>query len=363
MKILLLCWRDSTHPQGGGSERYLERVGEYLAAQGHEVVFRTARHMNAAKRERRNGVIYSRAGAKFSVYPRALLALLVGARDMRGVDVVVDTHNGIPFFARLATRAPVVILTHHCHREQWPVAGPILARLGWFLESRVVPALYRHNTWVTVSEASKRDLEKLGIHGAHIIENGVDPLPEHVPTLEREADIHLVTLSRLVPHKQIEHAMDTVARMPGALLDVIGSGWWESHLREYARTHGVEDRVRFRGQVTEDYKHALLARADVHLMPSRKEGWGLAVMEAAQHGVPTVGYAFGLQDSVVDGQTGVLVQREAEFAPAVRDLVEDSARRARLGAAARELAARFSWEKTGARFAELLEAEVRTRGH
>ena len=86
-------------------------------------------------------------------------------------------------------------------------------------------------------------------------------------------------------------------------------------------------------------------------------------MEAAQHGVPTVGYAFGLQDSVVDGQTGVLVQREAEFAPAVRDLVEDSARRARLGAAARELAARFSWEKTGARFAELLEAEVRTRGH
>ena len=361
MKILLLCWRDSTHPQGGGSERYLERVGEYLAAHGHEVVFRTARHMNAAKRERRNGVLYSRAGAKFSVYPRALLALLLGGRDMRGVDVVVDTHNGIPFFARLATRAPVVVLTHHCHREQWPVAGPVLARLGWFLESRVVPALYRENTWVTVSEASKRDLEKLGIYGARIIENGVDPLPEHVPTLEREADVHLVTLSRLVPHKQIEHAMDTVARIPGALLDVIGSGWWESHLREYARAHGVEDRVRFRGQVTEDYKHALLARADVHLMPSRKEGWGLAVMEAAQHGVPTVGYAFGLQDSVIDGKTGLLVQREAELTQAVRELVEDAALRARLGDAARALAATFSWEATGARFEELLQAEARTR--
>ena len=363
MKILLLCWRDSTHPQGGGSERYLERVGEYLAAHGHEVVFRTARHMNAAKRERRNGVLYSRAGAKFSVYPRALLALLLGGRDMRGVDVVVDTHNGIPFFARLATRAPVVVLTHHCHREQWPVAGPVLARLGWFLESRVVPALYRENTWVTVSEASKRDLEKLGIYGARIIENGVDPLPEHDPTLEREADVHLVTLSRLVPHKQIEHAMDTVARIPGALLDVIGSGWWESHLREYARAHGVEDRVRFRGQVTEDYKHALLARADVHLMPSRKEGWGLAVMEAAQHGVPTVGYAFGLQDSVIDGETGLLVQREAELTQAVRELVEDAALRARLGDAARALAATFSWEATGARFEELLQAEARTRGH
>ncbi len=39
--------------------------------------------------------------------------------------------------------------------------------------------------------------------------------------LERETAIHLVTLSRLVPHKQIEHAMDTVARMPGAVLDEV----------------------------------------------------------------------------------------------------------------------------------------------
>ncbi|NTS21762.1 glycosyltransferase, partial [Bacteroides fragilis] len=69
-----------------------------------------------------------------------------------------------------------------------------------------------------------------------------------------------------------------------------------------------------------DYKHALLALADVHLMPSRKEGWGLAVMEAAQHGVPTVGYSFGLRDSVIPGQTGVLVDTEKEFVRAVREL-------------------------------------------
>src|SRR5690606_34545808 len=71
MKILLLCWRDSTHPQGGGSERYLERVGEYLARQGHEVVYRTAGHTDAPRRSHRNGVRYSRSGGKFTVYPRA----------------------------------------------------------------------------------------------------------------------------------------------------------------------------------------------------------------------------------------------------------------------------------------------------
>ena len=48
-------------------------------------------------------------------------------------------------------------------------------------------------------------------------------------------------------------------------------------------------------------------------MPSRKEGWGLAVIEAAQHGVPTVGYrsSKGLTDSIVDGVTGLLVGGES----------------------------------------------------
>ena len=92
MKILLLCWRDSTHPQGGGSERYLERVGEYLAAQGHEVIYRTAKHTDAPRRSRRNGVRYERAGGKFGVYLAAPLSIWRNRPD-----VVVDTQNGIPF--------------------------------------------------------------------------------------------------------------------------------------------------------------------------------------------------------------------------------------------------------------------------
>ncbi len=49
------------------------------------------------------------------------------------------------------------------------------------------------------------------------------------------------------------------------------------------------------------------------LLPSRKEGWGLAVVEAAQHGVPTIGYrsSGGLSDSIVDGVTGILVDNHA----------------------------------------------------
>ena len=364
MKILLLCWRDSTHPQGGGSERYLERVGEYLARQGHEVVYRTAGHTDAPRRSHRDGVRYSRSGGKFSVYPRAWYGILLGRAGLGtlgDIDVVVDTQNGIPFFARLVSNRPTVLLTHHCHREQWPVAGLLLARLGWFLESQVAPRVYRGAPYVTVSESSRAELVGLGVRedDIRIVENGLDPVPADVPELRRaEGTTYLVTLSRLVPHKQLEHAIDVIAALRDRelVLDVIGSGWWADELREHARRRRVADRVVFHGQVTEDYKHALLARAAVHLMPSRKEGWGLAVMEAAQHGVPTVGYrsAGGLRDSVVDGRTGLLADTPAELSVLTERLLDDTPLAHRLGAAARERAGDYSWEITGARFEELL---------
>ena len=349
MKILLLCWRDTTHPQGGGSERYLERVGEYLAAQGHEVTYRTAKHTDAPRRSQRGGMRFERAGGKFSVYLAAPLSIWRNRPD-----VVVDTQNGIPFFARLFTRKPVVLLTHHCHKEQWPVAGPIIGRLGWFLESKVAPRVYRGARYVTVSQASKRDLVALGVRAddIEIVENGVDPVPAQTPMLHDDHRTHLVTLSRLVPHKRIEEAIDAAARIPGAVLDIIGSGWWEDELRAYA---AGRDTVVFHGHVSEPYKHALLERAELHLLPSRKEGWGIAVIEAAQHGVPTVAYASagGVADSIRDGVTGRLVADGEDFAAVARETLE---RRGAMAQAAKRWAQGFSWEETGRKFEKVIAA-------
>lgn len=382
MKVLLLCWRDTGHPEGGGSERYLERVAEHLARDGHRVVFRTAAYPGAPRRSTRAGVRFSRAGGNYGVYVRAAVAMTAArfglgplARELGGrPDVVVDTQNGIPFMARVFSGAPTVLLTHHCHREQWPVAGPVTGRVGWLIESVVSPVVHRGCRYVTVSLPSRDDLVELGVRADDItvIRNGVDPLPADPAAAAAEAaaaeaddaaGMHaitgsdagprLVTLSRLVPHKRIEHAIDAVAALvpehPGVVLDVIGSGWWRDELLDYAGRRGVARHVIFHGQVSEEEKHALLARADLHLMPSRKEGWGLAVIEAAQHGVPTIGYSSsaGLRDSVVDGQTGLLVgDGPGELVAAVRRLVEDPRLRARMGGAARARAATFSWEAT-----------------
>src|SRR6201998_2863044 len=142
--VLLLCWRDTGHPQGGGNETYLQRIGAQLAASGVAVTLRTARYPGAARREVLDGVQIIRAGGRYSVYVRAMLAMAaarLGIGPLRRVrpDVVVDTQNGLPFLARLVYGRRVAVLVHHCHREQWPVAGPVLGRLGWFVGARVAP--------------------------------------------------------------------------------------------------------------------------------------------------------------------------------------------------------------------------------
>src|ERR1700756_977867 len=104
--VLLLCWRDTGHPQGGGSETYLQRIGAQLAASGVAVTLRTARYPGAPRREVIDGVRIHRAGGRYSVYVWALLAMAtarLGMGPLRRVrpDVVVDTQNGLPFLARL----------------------------------------------------------------------------------------------------------------------------------------------------------------------------------------------------------------------------------------------------------------------
>src|SRR5215510_332780 len=179
--VLLLCWRDTGHPQGGGSEAYLERIGAQLAESGVTVTLRTAWYPGARRREVKDGVQISRAGGHYSVYIWAGLAMVlarIGLGPLRKArpDVVVDTQNGLPFLARLIYGRRVVVLVHHCHREQWPVAGPVLGRIGWFVESTLSPRVNRRNQYVTVSLPSARDLIALGVESERIavVRNGLD---------------------------------------------------------------------------------------------------------------------------------------------------------------------------------------------
>ena len=329
-EVLLLCWRDTGHPQGGGSERYLEQVGAGLAERGIKVTLRTATYPGRpARGGRRRRPDQPRRWTAERV-PPALGAIAAGRLGSRTARTDAPRRGG-----RHPERHPLLlesvvsarrsrVLVHHCHREQWPVAGELMAGSAGGSSRGCRRACTGDSQYLTVSLPSADELVDLGVERERIavVRNGADALPVGVDAGERitrTAHPTVCVLSRLVPHKQIEDALDAVAALR------------LTHSRTASRRHrrwlvGAEPArtrrtswvsttpSRSTGTCAEERKHELLARSWVHLMPSRKEGWGLAVIEAAQHGVPTVGYrsSKGLTDSIVDGVTGLLVGGSAD---------------------------------------------------
>jgi glycosyltransferase involved in cell wall biosynthesis len=118
----------------------------------------------------------------------------------------------------------------------------------------------------------------------------------------------------------------------------------------------VADRVVLHGWVDEQAKHEILARSWLHLCPSVKEGWGIVIMEAAAHGVPSVAYraAGGVAESIVEGRTGLLAEDFDDFTAQVDGLLADGLRRAEMGLAGAERAGQFSWDSSVGQFESLV---------
>ncbi len=243
-------------------------------------------------------------------------------------------------FVRAARRIDADLL--HAH---WLPAGWVAARTGkpyvvqvWGTDvelARRAPRLARSvlrgaRLVIAASTALADSARELGATEVRVIPSGVD-LPADVGA---EADPpELLYAGRLSPEKGVEELV-TAAR--GLNLVVAGDGPLRSLVPNAL------------GFVPHDQLVLLYARAAVVVCPSRREGFGVACLEAMAHARPVVATAVGgLRDLVVDGETGLVVPPRDP--PALREalerLVADPGLRRRLGAAARRRAQeRFSWD-------------------
>ena len=362
--VAFFSWRDTRNPEGGGAERYLEKMAAGLVERGARVTIFCVAYAGAAPDETIDGIRFVRRGSKLSVYLLGMWALL--RRQLGRVDVVVDVQNGLPFFTPLVTRKPVIVLVHHVHREQWPVVYPgLTGRVGWWIERWLAPRLYRHKQYVAVSRATRAELRELGVTGPRVavVHNGTDPVVS--VDARKSPNPSICVVGRLVPHKQVEHAVDAVAALVGEFPDlrlrVVGSGWWESELHAYAADQVARGSVVFEGHVSEVRKQEIYEESWLMALPSLKEGWGLVVGEAAAHRTPTVAYAGagGTRESIVDGVSGVLVGTQPELTAALGALLRDEKGRARLAEGAVRHSAGYTWGHSQAAFAHVVASALR----
>ena len=269
--------------------------------------------------------------------PLALLSLHRVIRDV-GADLVHAHMPKSAFMAGWATfRVPCVATAHN-----------MVKHLAPFRHCRQV---------ICVSDMVYQSMRRLGYpaNRLHVVHNAIDT--SRFGTNDRDAVRHrmgwhdrFVTLcvARLVPAKGQQDAIvalaQLLARLPAALLVLVGDGPDRNKLVALANNLGVGDNVLFLGD-----RHDvpdLLAGSDIYLQPSIKEGFGIAFLEAMSTGLACVGTATGaIPEMVESGVNGLIVPVSDINAleNAIFDLASQSAARERMAAAAKMTAqTRFS---------------------
>jgi glycosyltransferase involved in cell wall biosynthesis len=242
---------------------------------------------------------------------------------------VMDVWPQAVVAARLA-RVPRVLVTHHTPelpRRDNP-AGRAWLALGWALRPEVI-------------YTSAADAERDGRRPSHVVPLGIDleRFGSGKPALPNDGPL-VGNVARLAPQKDHATLIEAARLVPEARFAIVGDG----ELREELERQAQGSSVRFLG--ARDDVPDLLASFDVFAFPSLYEGLCVAVIEAQAAGVPVVATPVGgIRETVVDGETGLLVppRDPPALAAAIRRLLDDRELARRLAdEARRRVRERFS---------------------
>jgi Glycosyltransferase len=221
-----------------------------------------------------------------------------------------------------------------------------------------MPRVHRENLFLTVSPSTAESLQQIGGGQDRIrqICNGVEAPDPPDPCAVAGADVPRVRQARRLqaPRPAAAAVGPGAARVGRQAGDRRGRAG-AARLQALAGP-GVE----FTGRVSDAEKHRLMCAAWLFLHPALIEGWGIVVAEAAIRGTPSVAFDVpGLRDSVVHGQTGMLVRTEGQFASEWASLAIDQRRREQLGRAARTRALQLHWSAAVDGFADVADEAIK----
>lgn len=333
----------------GGSGVVATEVGKALAARGHEV----------------------------HILSPALPPRLVGFEDRICFHEVTASpyplFEGSPFSIALASKMADVaghygLEIMHAHYAIPHANAALLARMALEGKLKVVTTLHGTDITVVGSDPSYLPMVKLAIResdGVTAVSRylkeetirtfGVGDSIEVIPNFVRTPDppvskcrdwlapkdcAVLVHISNFRPVKRVMdviHTFERVRKSLPARLVMVGDGPDRAEAETYCREHGLGGEVRFTGKQLD--VGSVLACADLFLLPSATESFGLAALEAMAYGVPVVAAAVGGVPEVIrEGLDGFLCPMgdvDAMGAAALRILQEPGAR-ARMGESARK---------------------------
>ena len=294
LRILILNWRYLGHPKSGGAEFWTRRVSEELIARGHQVTVFTSCVKGLPGAEVIDGVNVIRRGGQLTVYWWA--RKLVRKRSQE-FDFILDEVNTRPFFAHRHSKVPSRAMFHQIAGDVWRFETPtLIALVGRHLLEPIWIRRFKKHDVLVLSQSTADSLKNWGVKTLKVVHPGVDQLIHTPRTKPKEPTICF--LGRLVPSKRpldVINAFKLVqTEFQDARLIMIGDGPLRSQIRQIA-----PNSVTVTGKISDSDRNAVISSSHVLVATSIREGWGMNVTEAAELGVPSIGYDVpGLRDSI-----------------------------------------------------------------
>ena len=289
----------------GGAERWYRNLAERLSADGHEVTYLTLRQWPRGADPGVPGVRVVTAGPRLGLYTRAGrrrigpplvfgLGVLAHLAWRGGRYDVVHTAS-FPYFSLLAAglvrrrRGFRLVVDWHelWTREYW---RDYLGRAGGWVGWRVQRACARlPQRAFCFSRLHAERLRREGVRGEVSVLEGEYAGEEAQGRVEPYVDSDLVVFAgRHIPEKRVAALVPALAALPGMRAELYGDGPERGRVLALIDRHGLADRVSAPGFVEHSRVEAALRSALCMMLPSRREGYGLVVVEACAAGTPSV---------------------------------------------------------------------------
>ena len=205
-----------------------------------------------------------------------------------------------------------------------------------------------------------------------VINPGISPAQElnktsltKVESLLKTKSPRLITVSRFDKRKNHEKVLMAVRNLkqiyPNIVYICIGYGEEEQNLKDLVNELDLSGQVMFFKEITDDLKNALVAKSNIFVMPSIKykssvEGFGIAYIEAAQYGVPSLGGVDGgAADAIQHDKTGLICDGNNldEIYSSLNSMIENK-KYLHFGKNAKELSSKFDWSNTIEQYKKIL---------
>lgn len=370
-------------PMVGGVEELSRHLARHLVQAGDEVEVWTPLPHGGAPEAEVDGIRVrrfpmplpsARVGdlARFPAAGTAALLALLRARREFGPDVLhVQCFSVNGAYATAVSRLTDVPLVVSLQGETVMDDADIFEhsvslRLALRLGLRRAAAVTGCSQFVLDDAAARF---KLPPGAGKVIFNGVELSEDDVRDVELPFERSVVCLGRLVEKKGFDlllRAFPAVARdHPGVGLVIAGSGPYGAQLEEQARHLGVAPLVHFTGSLDREQVNGVLRRADVFVMPSRVEPFGIVVLEAWRSGRPVVVTSIGgAGEFVRAGRDGMVCDPTDTKAleAVVSQLLADRSLSDRLAANGSQRVRDFDWSVIAGRYRDVYQQVSGTAG-